>query len=68
MAFKVTLFYSDGTTEELDEVFSTRSDAEEAGSYNCSCYHEGAEILNMSNPGDYPLDEDDDVYYEVDEI
>lgn len=30
----------------------------------------GAEVLHMSNPGDYPLDEDDDysVGYEITEI
>lgn len=36
--------------------------------YMCSCYHEGMEILHMSNPGDYPLDEDADVDYEIVEI
>ncbi|WP_024866362.1 hypothetical protein [Butyrivibrio sp. FCS014] len=44
---------------------SLKRDAEEHGLYLCGCYKTGCEILNMSNPGDYPLDEDDDVDFEV---
>ena len=50
--------------EEMDEVFDTEEDAEEYALYLCSCAREGAEILHMSNPGDY--DEDDyDAEYEI---
>lgn len=50
--------------EEMDEVFDTEDDAEEYALYLCSCAREGAEILHMSNPGDY--DEDDyDAEYEI---
>ena len=53
--------------EEQDEVFSTVKDAEEHALYLCSCTREGAEILHMSNPGDYDYDEDDfeDPEYEI---
>ncbi len=44
--------------EEQDEVFSTEKDAEEYALYLCSCSQQGAEILHMSNPGDYDYDED----------
>lgn len=44
-----------------DEVFDTEEEAEEHALYLVSCTKLGAEILHMSNPGDY--DED---YYEVD--
>ena len=44
-----------------DEVFDTEEAAEEYALYLCSCAREGAEMLHMSNPGDY---EDDD--YETD--
>ena len=44
--------------DEQDEVFSTESEAEEYAEYLSSCYREGAEILHMSNPGDYDYDED----------
>lgn len=66
--YKVMMHYPDGESEELDEVFDTESEADEEALYMCSCYHEGREILHMSNPGDYPLDEDADVDYEIVEI
>lgn len=58
MGFKVLYKYSDGTEEYEDETYDTWDEADEAGQYGCSCYSGGNEILNMSNPGDYPLDED----------
>lgn len=56
--------------EEEDEVFDTEEEAEEYASYLCSCAREGAEILNMSNPGDYDYDEDsfEDPDYEIIEV
>lgn len=45
--------------EEQDEVFDTEEKAEDFANYLCSCSREGAEILHMSNPGDYDYDEDD---------
>lgn len=44
--------------EEQDEVFGSWDAAEEYALYLCSCSSEGAEILHMSNPGDYDYDED----------
>lgn len=44
--------------EEEDEVFDTYEEADEMGMYYQSCAEEGAEILNLSNPGDYPYDEE----------
>lgn len=56
--------------EEEDEVFDTEEEAEEYASYLRSCAREGAEILNMSNPGDYDYDEDsfEDPDYEIIEV
>lgn len=53
--------------EEQDEVFSSAKVAEEYALYLCSCTRQGAEILHMSNPGDYDYDEDDfeDPEYEI---
>lgn len=45
--------------EEQDEVFKTEQAAEEYGLYLCSCAQSGAEILHMSNPGDYDYDENE---------
>lgn len=50
-----------------DEVFDTEEEAEEHALYLVSCTQLGAEILHMSNPGDY--DEDDyEADYEIIEI
>lgn len=50
-----------------DEVFDTQEEAEEHALYLVSCTQLGAEILHMSNPGDY--DEDDyEADYEIIEI
>lgn len=56
--------------EEQDEVFGTEEAAEEYALYLCSCTREGAEILQMSNPGDYDYDEDnfEDADYEIVEL
>lgn len=63
MAKYIVLF-----NDELeDEVFDTEEEAEEHALYLVSCTQLGAEILHMSNPGDY--DEDDyEADYEIIEI
>lgn len=45
--------------EDQDVVFDTYEEAEEHALYLSSCSRDGAEILHMSNPGDYDYDEDD---------
>ena len=55
----------DGEME--DDVFDSYKIAEEYGWYLIGCSREGAEILHMSNPGDYPYDPDafEDPEYEI---
>ena len=48
-----------------DEVFDTEEEAEEYAGYLVGCSRLGAETLNMSNPGDYPLDDYEDPDYEI---
>ena len=48
--------------EEEDEVFDTEEDAEDYASYLSGCVKEGAEILHLSNPGDYDEDDYNDDY------
>ena len=52
--------------EYEDEVFDTEEAAEERALYLSSCAREGAEILELSNPGDF----DGEIYdhYEIVEI
>lgn len=54
--------------EEEDEVFDTYEKADKYALYLVSCYHMGGEILEMSNPGDYPYDPNDEPEYEIIEI
>ena len=44
--------------EEQEEIFTSYEDAEKYGVYLRGCERQGAEIMNMSNPGDYDYDED----------
>lgn len=66
--YKVVLNYSDGTSEEEDDVFDTIEDAEDYALYLVSCCNQGQEDLNLSNPGDYPDDEYEEPDYEIIEI
>ena len=52
--------------EEQDEIFDSEEAAEQYALYLCS--REGAEILHMSNPGDYDYDEDEKYDYEIVEV
>lgn len=65
--FKVVMQYPDGTSEEEDEVFETESEAEAFGLDQCNNYIVGAEVLHLSNPGDYPVN-DDTADFEVIEV
>lgn len=57
MGWKVKLVFSDGeTVEDEYNVYKTEADAYQGGVELRSEYNAGGDILNMSNPGDYPLD------------
>lgn len=53
--------------EEQDEIFDSEEEAEDYALYLISCTKQGAEIMNMSNPGDYEFDEGnwEDPTYEI---
>lgn len=57
--YGIYLIDEDGDRDEQDEVFSSEEEAEDYAIYLQGCSRLGAEILHMSNPGDYPYDEDD---------
>lgn len=65
MTYQVIMRFSDGTTEEDEEVFDTEEEANQYGLVQVSNYRSGADILHQSNPGDNPLDDDDEVDFEV---
>lgn len=64
---KFKVFFGD---EEDDFIFDSEEEANEYALYMCSCDRLGAEILHMSNPGDYDYDDDEYEYpeYEIVEI
>ena len=68
MAKKFRIIF-DGYEDE-DENFDTYEEAEAYGWECCSNAKVGAEILNLSNPGDYEYDEDnwEDPDFEVIEV
>lgn len=60
--YKVIYHWTDGTEDEDDnygEFYESEEAANEAALYGLSCAKQGGEILEMSNPGDYPYDESD---------
>ncbi len=66
--YQIKYIFSDGEELIEDELFDSEAEATEAGEYGCGCYSSGMEILNMSNPGDYPLEEDDHADFEIIEM
>ena len=58
--------YTDVVEEDYvdDMIFDDEEEAEDYASYCNSCASEGAEILQMSNPGDYEEDYGDEEAYE----
>ena len=68
--YEVTIHFPDGDDNLDGELFDSYEEAQEAALEAISAWDTGCEILNMSNPGDYPYDEDDvnDVDYDIDEV
>lgn len=64
--YKLKIF-EEGFEEYEEEVFETKEEAQACMDTIMSDCRAGAETLNMSNPGDYPYDEDDDfdIEYEI---
>lgn len=64
MGFKVQW----GDDFDDDEVFDTEEEAEQHALVVISNIHTGAEVLHLSNPGDYPEDDGVDPDYEIVEV
>lgn len=63
--FRVVINFSDGDTEELDDLFDSYEDAEREALEYISNWHAGGEVLELSNPGDYPYEPDDAPDYDI---
>lgn len=68
MKYKAILYLENGNTLESEELFDTYEEAFRDGEEMTSDYMLGGEILHMSNPGDYPFDEDQEIELEVVEV
>lgn len=51
--------------EEQDEVFDSYDAALDAAHDLVGAYHEGGEVLELSNPGDYPYNPNHEPEYEI---
>jgi hypothetical protein len=58
VGFKVVVHYPNGSREEEDEVFATKTEANDYGLQLLDNYRVGGETLHMSNMGDYPLSDE----------
>ncbi|MCG7418707.1 MULTISPECIES: hypothetical protein [Microbacterium] len=67
MGFKVS-WEDEGMADDDDEVFETEAEAEAYALDQINNFHTGADVLHMSNPGDYPEDDDEDPEYEIIEV
>lgn len=63
---KYKIIYGDGTEEDM--LFDSYAAADDYALYVKGSYSLGGEILELSNPGDYPYDEDDEMSYEIVEV
>jgi hypothetical protein len=63
MAFKLTIFDWDE-----EQIFDTEQEAEDYVDVVMSDMSAGAEVLHLSNPGDYPFSIAEDLNYEIEEI
>ena len=66
--FTVKYMYDNGEVEFDEDVFETEEQAYDHGQYMHSCNESGWEILNMSNPGDNPIEDAIDFDFEVVEV
>lgn len=72
MKYDAILTFPDGeeisVTDELSYggPFDTKEEAMEAAQELLNDMATGAEVLNMSNPGDYPMPDDDDLDPDID--
>ena len=69
--YKYILYFGNGDqldSESHGEVFNSYEDAQDAALKAIGNYRLGGEMLNLSNPGDYEYDEDENIDYDIVEI
>lgn len=75
--FYYIIHYPNGDYNSLEEesdsyggdgTFDSYEEAQEAASYDISCHNQGGEILNLSNPGDYDYNGNEDFDVDIEEV
>lgn len=66
MGFKVS--WEDDDMDDDDPVFETWAEADQYALDQIGNVHTGAEVLHLSNPGDYAEGDDADPEYEIVEV
>lgn len=66
--FKVVINYQNGDTDERDELYDSYEEAEYAACDYIGAWHVGGETLELSNPGDYPYNPDDEPDFDIIEV
>lgn len=72
MKYNAILTFNDGDEISLmdefpyDKPFDSEEEAMEAAENLLNDMRTGAEVLHMSNPGDYPMPDDDDMHADID--
>ena len=65
MSYKLTIYFSDGSSEEVDEIFETEQDALDEYESWLSSWGEGREVLKLAGEDYIEADIED---YDIDEI
>ncbi len=68
---KYQVIYIDSAGDEIsreENLCLTREEAESVGCVGLSDYTTGCEVLYMSNPGDYPLEDNEEIDFDILEI
>lgn len=63
--WQVKFYFEDGDTEIPEEEFDDIGEAEDFATEWISDWRVGAEVLNMSNPGDWPETGEEKVRYRI---
>ncbi|MDQ1138435.1 hypothetical protein QE410_003234 [Microbacterium sp. SORGH_AS 1204] len=66
MGFKVQ--WADDGFDDEDAIFETEAQAEAYAADQLNNFRTGAEVLHLSNPGDYPQDGEEDPEYAIVEV
>ena len=65
MGYKLTIYFTDGTSEEIDEIFATKADALKEYRSWVDNWEEGREVLQLAGEDYIDADIDD---YDIEKV